>query len=171
MGPAEVWGRIERSINFFLLSFWLRENMCETDIHTCITYTCMLCKYLFPPELDAQGLPQTPSNIAEFRGNNVELDCWLSTSLISWGQCITEPPGCMLFYLGNSGNEIIIPPGGDDDERYTRYEIIDVTVESGTQKNLRINALQDEDGGKYRCADRIVSYFGFLAEVIVIHGR
>ncbi len=132
-----------------------------------------LCKYLFPPEVhvDAQGLPQTQSNIAELRGNNVELDCWLSTSRISWAQCITEPPGCILFYLGDTDNEIIISPGGEDDERYTRFEIVDVTVESGTQKNLRINTIQDADGGKYRCANPQVTDFALLAEVIVIHGR
>ncbi len=101
----------------------------------------------------------------------MELDCWLSTSRISWAQCITDPPTCKIFYFGDSNNEIIPPSGEEDSERYTRYEIVDVTVESGTQKNLRINTIQNEDGGKYRCADLQVSESGLLAEVIVIYGR
>ncbi len=135
-------------------------------------YMVHLCKYVFPPVADAQGPPLPPGNFAEFRGNNVELDCWLSgTGRVSWAQCVTNPPTCILFYLGDSDDEIIIPPDGKDDERYTRYEIIDVIVESGTQKNLWINTIQDKDGGKYRCANPQVTASALLAEVIVIHGR
>ncbi len=77
----------------------------------------------------------------------MELDCWLSTGRISWAQCITSPLSCKLFYYGGSDNEIEPPDGEEGDERYTRYEIVDVTVGSGTQKNLRINTVRDEDGG------------------------
>ncbi len=126
---------------------------------------------MFPPEVDAQGPPQPPSNIAKVREDNVELDCWLSASRITWAQCVTDPPSCILFSFGDSDNEILIPPGGEDDERYMRYEIVDVTVESGTQKNLRINTVQDEDGGRYRCANLYDIGSTLLAEVVVIQGR
>ncbi len=134
-------------------------------------YIVYLRNYLFSPEADTQGAPLPPSNIAEFRLNTVELDCWLSKTRISWAQCVTNPPSCKLFYYGDSDNEIEPPDGEEDDERYTRYEIVDVIVEPGTQKNLRINTIQNEDGGKYRCADLQDSESGLLAEVIVIHGR
>ncbi len=66
----------------------------------------------------------------------------------------------------------MLPPSEEsDDERYTRYRIIDVAVGSGIQKNLLVTVVQEEDGGKYKCGDLTISDSSFSAEIIVIRGR
>ncbi len=66
----------------------------------------------------------------------------------------------------------MLPPSDEsDDERYTRYEITDETVEEGMQKNLGIIGVQDGDGERYQCGDLASVDSSFFAEVIVINGR